>query len=45
MSAGLYKSLEEATDSTQVNKDIVQMAIAEVCLSIILSFIKFLITL
>ncbi|XP_073969049.1 TGF-beta-activated kinase 1 and MAP3K7-binding protein 1-like isoform X2 [Rhodnius prolixus] len=29
MSAGLYKSLEEATDSTQVNKDIVQMAIAE----------------
>lgn len=29
MSAGLYKSLEEATDTTQVNKDIVQMAIAE----------------
>ncbi|KAK9502038.1 hypothetical protein O3M35_012645 [Rhynocoris fuscipes] len=29
MSAGLYRSLEEATDTTQVNKDIVQMAIAE----------------
>ncbi|XP_014256339.1 TGF-beta-activated kinase 1 and MAP3K7-binding protein 1-like [Cimex lectularius] len=29
MSKGLYKSLEEATGTTQVNKDIVQMAVAE----------------
>lgn len=35
MSGGLYKSLEQATGTNQANKDIVQMAVAEVIIPFI----------
>lgn len=32
MSSGLYRSLEEATGTDYVNKDIVQMVVEQVCI-------------
>lgn len=36
MSSGLYRSLEEATGTDYVNKDIVQMIVEQVCIPCLL---------